>query len=177
MSLHPVCAARADDKRLPGLLCGLLGEIVALQAAVVCVCPCEAFANHRPASSRMDTQAFAKPFPFPPTFKGRGWLGVQGAEPARPGQVLCVLLWPLCQRKHKHPTQRKHFSSAAQVPIFAQSRSVLGSFPHRTAGLSEHPAEPSGLGCSQSHPPHPALDPPKPVNVTTSRTWRGLTPA
>lgn len=120
-----------------------------------------------PASER-----FPNFFPFlPPSREGAGW---EQSQPARPGQVLCTLPRPLCQRKHKHPTQRKHFSSATQVPIFAQGRPVLGSIPHRIPGLSQSPAQLSGLGFGQSHPSHPTLDPLKPVNVTTSEIWRGF---
>lgn len=65
-------------------------------------------------------------------FQGKGQDGCSESRASRPGQVLCTLPPPPCQRKHKHPPQRKHFSSAAQVPIFAQGRSVPGSFPQHT---------------------------------------------
>lgn len=129
--------------------------------------------SHKPASSRTVAGAFPK-LSLCSHFQRKGRDGCTESRASRPGQVLCTLPRPPCQRKHKHPTQRKHFSSATQVPIFAQGWSVPGSFPHHSARLSQGPAELSGLGSGQSRPSCPTLDPQNPGTVTTSGTWRGL---
>lgn len=53
-----------------GLFHRVLGEILAFQAAVTCLCP----NRHLLATSRTGAGAFPNPFPFPATFKGRGWM-------------------------------------------------------------------------------------------------------
>ena len=146
--LHPVGAARVVDKPLRGVL----GEILAPRDAIADLCAGEALASHKPSSSR--TRCWSVSQTFSLSREGAGWACWEQSQPPRPGQVLCTLPRPPCQRKRKHPTQRKHFSSATQVPIFARGRAVLGSFPHRTAGLSESPAKLSGLGFGQSRPSH-----------------------
>lgn len=54
------------------------------------LCPGEALASYKPASSGAGTGAFPKHFPIPPAFKGRGWMGALGAEPARPPRAGAV---------------------------------------------------------------------------------------
>lgn len=163
----------ASQKPFPALLHRLLGKILASLAAATGLCPERHSVSHKPASSRTVAGAFPK-LSFCSHFQGKGRDGCTESRASHPGQVLCTLLQPPCQRKHKHPTQRKHFSSATQVPIFAQGWSVPGSFPHHTARLSQGPAELSGLGSGQSRPSCPTVDPQKPGSVTTSGTWRGL---
>lgn len=144
----PGCAHPSQNP-FPVLLHGLWAGSWLFQ-----LCPGEAL-SHKPASSRTVAGACPK-LCLCSHFPGKGQDGCTESRASRPGQVLCTLPRPLCQRKHKHPTQRKHFSSAAQVPIFAQGWSVPGSFPHHTAGLWPEP--PFLPHRNQALPPRPALE-------------------
>lgn len=96
-----------------------------------------------------DTGALTPPLPTLNSLRG---CGVQQAEPRCPGQVLCTLLPLPSQGKHKHPTQRKHFSSATQFPFLHRAGLFSAAFP---TTLSQSPAEISGLGLGHSQPSQP----------------------
>lgn len=174
--LHPMGAARVADKPLPGLPYGFLGEILAFQAAVAGLCPDEAPTSHKPASSRSSTGAFPKPFSLSPHFQGKGLDGRTGskASPPAPGRCCACSRGRSAKGNTNILPKESTFHQQHRFPFFAQGWPVLGSFPHRTAGLSKSPAELSGLGFGQSRPSPPTVDPPKPVNVTTSKVWRGF---
>lgn len=181
MPLHPTGAARSGEQinlslsscvgsweRFPAFWAAVAGLWHSLATSLL---------QAEPALERF-LGFFFQTFSPSSRFQGKGLDGCarEQRQLARPGQVLRTLPPPpLCQRKHKHPTQRKHFSSATQVPIFLRRAGLFwAAFPNRIPGLSESPAELSGLGFGQSCPSRPMSDPLKPVNVTMFENGRGF---
>ena len=124
-------------------------------------------ARHKPASSRTGAGVFPKPFPFPPTFKGRGWMGALGAEPARPSRA-----------------------GAVHAPATALPKETQTSYPKKALFISNTGSHfCTGPACSgQLSPPHRRAErepgrafraglrpkPPFPPRVRSTKTWRGL---
>lgn len=102
---------------------------------------------------------FPKPFPLPPAFKGRGWMGALGSSASSPAPGRC------CARSRRRRSAKGNtnilpkestFHRQHRFPFFAQGRPVLGSFPqpHPRAEREPGRAFRAGLRPELPLPPH-----------------------